>query len=224
MAHKLVKIEKGFDKKELVPLTLILLMFIASSFLYSSMPEKMPIHWNSKGEIDGYGSRFTGLFLMPIITLIIYIVLSMIPKIAVYKKNIQAFYFYYSGFKIVFVLYMAALYLVMLLPNFGILFNMNFVIIPMIAGLIFFAGILMEKSKRNYFIGIRTPWTLASDNVWKKTHRIGGMGFKIIAVFMLFSLILGKYAILSSVGLLLIFVVYIFIYSYFVFKKENIDL
>ncbi len=216
-----VKKSDRFDRKEIVPMALVVLMFAAGFLLYHSMPERMPVHWNSEGKVDGYGSRFTGLLLIPIMTFVIYIAMSFVPYIAVYKKNIKAFYFFYFGFKLVFVLFMALLYMITLLPNFGIVINMNYLILPLIAVMIFFAGILMEKSKRNYFIGIRTPWTLSSDTVWEKTNRLGGRGFKIIAVLMIISMLAGKYAIIISVGALLLFVAYIYIYSYRVFTQEK---
>jgi len=212
---------KKWNRKEIIPIVLIILMFVSGFLLYEKMPEKMPIHWNSEGKIDGYGSRFVGLFLMPIITLAIYILMSLIPYIAVYQKNIKSFYFYYFGFKVAFVLFMSVLFIITLLPNLNVNINMNYLILPLIAGLIYFSGILMDKSKRNYFIGIRTPWTLASDNVWNKTHKLGGKGFKIIAIFMVLCVFIGKYAIFVSVGALILFVVYLFYYSYSVYKEEK---
>jgi uncharacterized membrane protein len=219
-SNKLKRKEK-FDLKELIPIFIILFMFSISIFLYNKMPDQMPTHWNFEGEIDGYGSKFTGLLLMPIITLGIYFLMSIIPYIAVYKKNIKAFYFYYFGFKILFILFMLILYILALLPNFNIMINMNHAIIPFIAIILFFSGFLMEKSKRNYFIGIRTPWTLSSDKVWNKTHKVGAKGFKIISLMMFISAFIGKYAIIFSVSILILFIVYVFIYSYLIFKENN---
>ncbi len=211
----------SFAKKELFPLVVIIAMFFIAFFLYPKMPQKMPVHWNFNGEIDGYGSRFTGLFLMPIIALAVFGIMTIIPYIAVYKKNIKAFYFYYFGFKVAFVLFMLILYIITLLPNFDININMNYLILPLLGGLIYFSGVLMQRSKRNFFIGIRTPWTLASDRVWKKTHELGAKGFKVIAVLMVLSVFLGKYALFASVGALLLFVVYLIYYSYALFSKEK---
>ncbi len=217
-----MKDDRGkFAKKELIPLLLIVFMFVMAFYLYPRMPQKMPVHWNFNGEIDGYGSRFTGLFLMPLIALGIFGIMTIVPYIAVYKKNIKAFYFYYFGFKMVFVLFMLVLYIIMLLPNFNIRFNMNYLLMPLIAGLIYFSGVLMKRSKRNFFIGIRTPWTLASDKVWNKTHKLGASGFKVIAVFMVLAIFLGKYALLASIAALLLFVVYLVYYSYSLYSKEN---
>jgi uncharacterized membrane protein len=215
--------KKKFDKKELIPIFIIFIMFSIGIFLYDKMPEQMPTHWNFEGEIDGYGSKFTGLLLMPIITLGIYLLMSAIPYIAVYKKNIKAFYFYYFGFKIMFIVYMLILYILTLLPNFDIMINMNYVIMPLVAIILFFSGFLMEKSKRNYFIGIRTPWTLSSDKVWNETHKVGAKGFKLIAIIMFISAFIGKCAIIFSVAVLIGFVVVIFVYSYLLFKKEKLN-
>jgi len=212
-----LKRKKGFDKKEIFPLALIVLMFAVAIFSYPHLPEKMPVHWDSEGNIDGYGSRFTGTFLLPIITLVIYLVFAVIPYIAVYKKNIKSFYFYYFGFKLSFVLFFTLLYIVSLLPNFGFDINMTLVIMPMIAVLIYLAGILMTKSKRNYFIGIRTPWTLASDEVWNRTNKLGGTVFKLLAPVVLILAFVPKGVIIMTI-ILILSVIGILIYSYRIYS------
>lgn len=160
-----------------------------------------------------------GLFLMPIITAVLYLLFAVIPYIAVHRENIRAFYFFFFAFKVVFVGFMAALYTISLLPNFGITFNMNYFILPLMAILIYAAGVLMEKSKRNFFIGVRTQWTLSSDAVWDKTNKLGGRGFKVIAVLMILSLLIQKYAFYIMLAMLLGFAVFIMVYSYFIYQK-----
>ncbi|MCK5282948.1 MAG: DUF1648 domain-containing protein [Nanoarchaeota archaeon] len=90
---KLSKIDK-------IIIMLIVLSFVLAFSIYPSMPEKMPIHWNAGGEIDSYSNRFIGVFLFPLVIAAIYLLFLFIPKIAVYKKNIDSFMKYFEGMKL----------------------------------------------------------------------------------------------------------------------------
>jgi uncharacterized membrane protein len=211
---------QGLPKKEYLPLALIVIMFAIASFSYHYAPDKMPSHWNAKGDIDGYSGRLMGLFLLPAIAFMMYIIISIIPYIAVYRENIKSFYFYIYLFKIVFLLFLMSIYIITLLFSFGVSFNINYAIVPLFSVLIYFTGILMSHAKRNYFIGIRTPWTLASEAVWDKTHKLGSKGFKIIAVIALASMFFSGYYIFFMIVPLLGFSVYLAYYSYREYEKE----
>ncbi|OGO05207.1 MAG: hypothetical protein A2Y60_01295, partial [Chloroflexi bacterium RBG_13_54_9] len=161
-------------KGELVVLGIILLSFILGLSFYSQMPERMATHWNAKGQVDGYMSRLWGSFILSLILLPVILLFLAIPRIDPLRANIEKFRRYYDGFIILFSIFMLALQLQVILWNIGIKVSPN-VILPIALGLLFYyLGILIENAKRNYFIGIRTPWTLNSDAVWDKTHKVGG--------------------------------------------------
>jgi len=183
------------------------------------MPEQMPTHWNAQGDIDGYGSRFVGLFIIPLITLGIYILFSFIPKIAVYKEHIQRFDKHLYGMKVALVLFFSAIYVVSLLPTFGYDINVTYFILPFIAALIFYSGYIMKFVKRNFFIGIRTPWTLSSGKVWDKTHKIGSITFRINALIFLLAIFLPEYSFWIILVPLLANVVFLIGYSYWLYQK-----
>jgi len=199
-------------------LLLIVLMFAIGFYFYPKMPEKMATHWNAKGVVDGYSSRAVGLFMMPIITLILYTFFQLIPKIDPLGRNIKKFEKYWNAFKVIFLLFMAYMYIVTLAANLGYAFNMNYIIMPAIAVLFYFCGILVENAKRNWFIGIRTPWTLSSDKVWKKTHKLGAKIFKLYAVVILFGLFFEHYLIWIILTILPLSL-YLLIYSYLEWRK-----
>jgi len=172
-------------KNEITILVIILFSFILSFYFYPQMPEEIVSHWNAQGQVDGYISKFLGLFLMPFILIGLALLFNVIPRIDPLKKNIEKFRRYYDGFIILFLLFMLSIHLHGILWNIGIEIN-PFVILPIGFGLLFFCiGILCENTKRNWSIGIRTPWTLSSDVVWDKTHKIGGKLFKIAGVIAL---------------------------------------
>jgi uncharacterized membrane protein len=92
---------------------------------------------------------------------------------------------------------------------------------PAFAILFYYSGILIENAKRNWFIGIRTPWTLSNDEVWDKTHKIGGKLFKLAGILALFAIFFERYAILVIVVPLIVVSIYTVVYSYLEYQKDN---
>jgi len=204
--------------KDIIPLFLIFLMFVAGFLLYDNVPDKLPIHWDSNGSPDGFGSKFTALFLMPIITLGIYIFLLIVPYIAVYKKNIKSFFLYYYGIKLSLVIFMGLLYTFSIIQIFKPV-NMNYLMMPLIFVFFLVLGFFIRKTKRNYFVGIRTPWTLASEKNWKETNKVGGYGMQGLGILALVCMFCSKPIIIFFIGIVL-YVIFIFGYSYGQYKKE----
>jgi len=209
----------GLKRRELVPLALIIIIFSIAVYLYPFMPEQMPIHWNVRGEVDMMGSRFVGLFLIPLLTLGIYILISIIPKIAVYKKHIAMFDKHLYGIKVAIVLFLSAIYIVSLLPTFGYKINIAYFILPIISALFFYVGYIIKFVKRNFFIGIRTPWTLSSGRVWDKTHKVGSVTFRINALIFLLAIFLPEYAFWIILIPLIVNVLFLIGYSYWLYQK-----
>lgn len=201
-------------------LGIILLSVAIGLYLYPQMPDKMASHWNAQGQVDGYMSKFWGVFLMPLVLAGLFLLFIIIPKIDPLKKNIEKFRKYFDGFIVLITLFLFYLYLLTISWSLGQRFDMGQLLMPAMGVLIFYCGILTSKAKRNWFIGIRTPWTLSSDKVWEKTHRIGGKLFKIAGAIIFFAVFLKGnllYFVLIPVG---IAALYPIIYSYFIYKNE----
>ena len=98
---------------------------------------------------------------------------------------------------------------------------MGQLIAPAIGILFAYLGVLMENAKQNYFIGIKTPWTLASENVWNKTHKLGGKLFKISGIIAIFGFIFPVIAIYLVIIPIIFSTIYSVVYSYVEFKKEK---
>jgi uncharacterized membrane protein len=141
------------------------------------MGEKLATHWNAAGEVDGYGSTFMGLYFLPILTMGISLLLVFLPGIDPMKANIETFRSDYNRFILVFAGFMYYIYSLSLAWNLGWHFSMNAAIAPAFGLFFVLTGMMVRKAKRNFFIGIRTPWTLANDVVWDKTHQLGGKLF-----------------------------------------------
>jgi uncharacterized membrane protein len=79
----------------------------------------------------------------------------------------------------------------------------------------------MEKAKKNWFVGIRTPWTLSSENVWEKTHKIGAKLFKAAGITALLGVLAPAYSFFFILGPILAASLYLVLYSYLEYRKEK---
>lgn len=200
---------------------IILVSFAVGIYFYPKFPARIASHWNAQGQVDGYMSKCWGLFLLPIILLAIWLLFLIIPKIDPLKHNIEKFRKYFDAFIVLIILFLLYLYVLTIYWNLGNIFNMGQAIVPAIGLLFFYIGILLKHAQRNWFIGIRTPWTLSSDNVWEKTHKLGAKLFKIAGVIAFLGLFFPGAAIWFVLIPAIFFALYTIIYSYFEYKKEK---
>lgn len=199
---------------------LVFLSFIVSIYFYPHVPDPMATHWNSRGEVDGYMSKFWGLFFMPLVITGLAALFLAIPRIDPKRENIVKFRKYYDGFIIVLIFFMLAVHLQVLLWNTGIQISPNAVIPAGIGLLFYYIGILMENAERNWFIGIRTPWTLSSDRVWKKTNRLAGKLFRIAGVVAVLGAFFRENAVFFILVPALFIAGFTAVYSYLEYQKE----
>lgn len=207
-------------KTVIISLLIILLSFIIGIYFYPQMDDLMASHWNAKGEVDDYMSKFWGLFLMPLVLIGLLLLFILIPRIDPLKKNIEKFRKYFNIFIVLIILFLFYIYLLTIFWNLGFRFSMNQFLPPALAILFYYIGVLVEKAKRNWFIGIRTPWTLSSDKVWEKTHQIGGKLFKVLGVITLLGIFFGDYTIFIVLVPAILVAGYTIVYSYFEYQKE----
>ena len=214
-------LKKGVMRKsELYILLIILLSFAIGVYFYPQMPDRIASHWNIQGQVDGYISRFWGLFLMPFVSVGMLMLFLLIPKIDPMKANIEKFRKYFDNFIILITAFLFYIYLLTIFWNINLRFNMVQMMVPALGLLFYYCGILMENSKRNWFIGIKTPWTLSSDKVWEKTHKIGGKLFKIMGIVSLLAIYFQNYAFFFVIFSVIGVSIYTVIYSYIEYRKE----
>lgn len=211
------------NKIKIIISIILLLSFIVSFYFYPQMPLKMASHWDARGQVDGYMSKFLGTFFLPFVMVGLALLFIAIPVIDPLKDNIRKFRKYYDRFIVFFLIFMLFIQLHIILWNLGIQINPN-AIIPIGLGLLFFyTGILCENAKRNWFIGIRTPWTLSSDKVWDKTHKIGGKLFKIAGIVAFIGIFFRSYTMFFILIPAMLAAVYSIVYSYLEYRKETIE-
>ncbi|GAB4485892.1 MAG: SdpI family protein [Anaerolineales bacterium] len=200
---------------------LIVLAAIVGLLLSSQLPDPMPSHWNAAGEVDGYMSRFWGVWLMPLITLGITLLLAAVPAIDPLRANIAQFRGLYNAFIIGFVVYLLYVYGLTLAASLGWQFNMSTMMLPAMGLLFIGISFLIKNARRNFFIGIRTPWTLSSDSVWEKTHQLGAKMFLGSGVVVLMSAFLGENGLWLMMAALLVAAFVPIVYSYISWRQEN---
>jgi uncharacterized membrane protein len=190
--------------------------------LWDRLPDPMASHWDVNDQVNGTLSKFWGVFLMPLMTTGLFLFFLVLPRIDPLKANIVTFRETFNLFIVLFVGFMVYIYFLTLLWNLGYTgFNMSKAMLPALGVLFFFTGYLMRKSKRNFFIGIRTPWTLSSDRVWDETHRLGSILFMIAGVMaFLGSFVGGTTAFWFILVPMMASVLVTLVYSYVVYQRE----
>ena len=207
-------------KSEITIIAIILLSFVIGIYFYPHMPEKIASHWDSKGLVDGYMSKTWGLFLMPLISVGLFLLFVLIPKIDPLKMNIEQFRKYYDGFVVLVIGFLFYIYILTILWNTGIRFDMIQFLAPAFGILFYYTGILTENAKRNWFIGIRTPWTMSNKKVWEKTHKVGGRLFKIAGIISLLGIFFHDYAFIFIIAPVILVAAYTIIYSFIEYQKQ----
>jgi len=207
-------------KKEFPILGISLLPLLYLGSVWNSLPEKVPLHSNLEGEIDNWGSKYTliGLvFFMPIFT---YIMMLVVPKIDP-KNRIETMGGKYDQFKFILVTFMSVLSMFIIYISKNQKLSSPSMILVLVGILFVFMGNYFKVIKPNYFIGIKTPWTLENEEVWKLTHLLAGKMWVIGGIAIVIgSLIVPEdinFYIFMSITAVISFVP--IVYSYFIYKK-----
>lgn len=150
------------------------------------LPEQLPIHFDSQGQVDNYAGKWS-IFIAPAVILLLLFMAEILRKIDPKAKNYQQFESYYYDIHFAVSLLMLFIEVYILLFVSGLEWGINQLIYPAAALLFIFLGNILPKLKHNYFIGIRTSWTIASEKVWYLTHRFAGKVFVIGGIAILIS-------------------------------------
>jgi len=182
----------------------------------------MASHWNANDQVDGYMTKFWGVFLMPLVTLGMFLLFLVVPAIDPLKANIAKFRETFNLFIAFITAFMVYIYALSLRWNLGYTeVGIGKAMLPAMGLLFIIVGVMLRKAQRNFFIGIRTPWTLSSDFVWNKTHQLGAILFMISGVITVIGgFIGGNTALWMLLGPLFASTIFLVIYSYILYQKE----
>lgn len=161
-----------------VAIGLTILAWAVSAWFYPSLPQRIPTHWNIHGEVDGYGNKQWAVFLMPLFTVGMLALFAFLPALSPKQFEVDAFRSTYLFIMVVVIALFAYIQAIILLATWQeVGGGVKWLDIgrALLGGIfVFFAlmGNVMGKVRKNFYIGIRVPWTLASDRVWNDTHRL----------------------------------------------------
>lgn len=205
-----IKKEAGLVLVVLAPVIFILLNM-------NSIPDQVPVHWNSDGEIDRYGSKWT----TALINLAMYPLLLLLPRIDPRKKNFAIFSASYYKMRFAIHLFMSVLDIMLLLYAMGLDIPMTRIVFTGVLLLFIVLGNYMGNVRPNYFVGIRTPWTLENSEVWRKTHYLAGsLWFWTGLVCLLISFFIKDPKQLPVLIIVIVVITLIpVVYSYIIFRK-----
>ncbi len=211
--------KKGL-KTEAILVLLLIVPFIYLALYWNSFPGRVPIHFNEEGVPDGFAGKTVGLLLLPGINILTYLLLKFLPRIDPRKKNYALFEGQYNAIRLAIHLFLLFVFFITTLPaRTGNLLDPKLMIIG-IAFFIMLMGNYMTAVRPNFFVGIRTPWTLSNEEVWKKTHRFAGRIWVAAAFLLLLYAIIfeesGPAVLFTFFALIVIPPV---IYSYIVYQK-----
>lgn len=205
-------------------LVLVLISFGIAIWAYPQLPERVASHWNAAGEVDGYMPRFWGAFLMPVIAAVMWPMFVILPVIDPRSRNIDRFSKEFD--QLIFGLFVFLIYVYGLTLgwNFDRRFNLGQLMMPALGLLFILVGRMVAKAQSNFTAGIRTPWTLSSERVWRETHDLGGKLFVGAGLISLIGFFLPDQAIYLVMGSVMGAALITVVYSYFSYRREQDEL
>lgn len=186
--------------------------------LYPHLPVRMPIHWDANGQPNGYSSRFWGATLWPLLIFGLAVLTAVLPRISPKGFGMESFAEMYGLLMLVIQGVMLVLGIAAMLASAGHAVPMMTVAHLSIGVLLMVLGNYMGKLRRNFFCGIKTPWTLASPAVWERTHRLAGWLFVLAGVMVV---IAAPFHVMHRLwlGVVLVACLIPAVYSYFIYRR-----
>ena len=208
-------------KREAPSLFLIAAMFGLSLWAWPHLPARMPMHWNVYGQVDRYGGRVEGLLFVPLFTVGVYTLLSLLKWIEPRREHVLAMSRVLAVIRRALVGLMFLLHGALLGNALGWRVNVLQVMGLGVGALFVVLGNYLPKVPSNFFVGVRTPWTLSSEKSWRQTQRVAGHGLVVIGLLeMVLSALWPRWGLLALLGLLLPGVLAVCVYSYRVWKSD----
>ncbi len=205
-------------RTEILSWILIAVALGFSLALYARLPESIPAHWNIHGRADGFPSKPWSAFVTPLVMIALYLVFLVLPKISPRGYRFDSFLRVWEIVRTAILALMLLIHVLVLLAGTGVAIDIVRAIEAGGGLLLVLLGNYMGKLGKNFFIGIRTPWTLASDEVWLRTHRLGGKLFVIAGLVVFAGGILGAGPLLPMIAIGAAALLSVF-YSYLLYRR-----
>jgi uncharacterized membrane protein len=199
-----------------IALGLLGLAVVVSAAVYPQLPERVATHWNMKGEVDGYGPKWVAAWVMPLTMLGILGLLALLPWLSPKNFEIETFRPTYEFLVILITGLFGYIHLVTLAGALDAEFPVGRVLVAGVFLALACMGNVLGRVRRNFFIGVRVPWTLANERVWNDTHRVAAWVF-VIAGLLGFILALAD-QLAVGFGLFVVLMIVPIVYSFVHYK------
>lgn len=217
---------KKFSYMDLGALLIWLLPVIYLVYVYPSLPASVPMHYGINGQVDRYGDKtefLTFQSVMLVVGLFVYLLLKFLPLIDP-KKQVKYGEGTFQKIALGIIIFFSALNIVIIYSTVNHGFKIDNLILPLVGLFFAFMGNMMHSIKPNYFAGVRTPWTLESEDNWRATHRIAGKlwfigGIALTVLVLLLPEAAGTIVFMCGIAILAFVPI---IYSYLYFKKHQL--
>jgi uncharacterized membrane protein len=201
---------------------MVVVALALGAILYPRLPESMPSHWNLAGEVNGHTPRLVGVLFSPLMMLVLFAVLELLPRTSPRGFEVSASTRAYAAIEISVITLLFAIHCLILAASIGKHVEMQIVIPLMVGALFVVIGNYLGKFSRNFFVGVRTPWTLASDEVWFRTHRLAGPLFIAGGIAIMITLPFAhRPSVMTGllIGIVTVVAVIPIVYSYVIYRK-----
>jgi uncharacterized membrane protein len=205
-----------------IPFLIVAASVLASAIVYPKLPTTIPTHWDMLGRPNGWSSRVWGAWVMPIFLLATWVLFLVLPRIDPRGSNYAKFGDAFEAIIDSIMLFILGLHLLILRAALGYPVAIERVVPFGIGVLLVVIGNLLPRARPNWFVGIRTPWTLSSDRVWEKTHRIGGRLFVVGGLLIIIAaFVVPRFAQFVLIAVVTLSTGFVLIYSYLAWKEEQ---
>lgn len=161
-------------RTELPQLLVIAAMFVAAIATLPTAPDRIPLGWDARGDVTRTADPLTGLLLVPTLAAVAYVLMALLPRVDPGRANYATFSSTYNVIRLALVLFLGAVYLLIHLALRGARVDPSLLVQLGVAVVLFVIGNVIGKVRPNWFVGVRTPWTLSSKTTWVRTHRLAG--------------------------------------------------
>ncbi len=175
--------------KNILSVLILIISFVIGLISLNYLPDIIVTHWGFYGEPNGYSSKAFGVLMFPVLILVLLLLFNFLPHTDPYQKNFLQFEKYFRTFICIILGFLLYLQIIIIAWNIKPDFNLVSFLVPGFSLLFYYTGFLLAKTKRNWFVGIRTPWAMADDDNWAKTHQLGSKLFKAVAILSLIGII-----------------------------------
>ena len=201
---------------------IVLLMSVVGVLAYPRLPEQMVTHWGQGGP-DGTMSRTAALVVLPALALGVLALFEVLPRLDPLGDHLRDLGRSYDALVVVVVGLVGYVHVLVVAWNLGYEFDVLQAIVPAVAVTYYVAGVVMGRVDKNWFVGVRTPWTMSSEEVWNRTHEYAAPLFKLSSLATLGAVLLPEYAIYFLVGPLASTVLFLTAYSYLAYRNLEPD-